>query len=727
MPNVQAPDGTVIAFPDTMPSADISAAMQKHFPVGGTGHSDPSYWGDLKSGLHDLGNSASSGLSVAGAGMTALGLPEMGQTAQGLAQSFADITPNAPPGPSASARLAENLRQGNYRQALTSDLPHAIVSSLPSTMPIIAGGKLGGMKGAAAVTAAENAGPMITERAANNQHETPTLGDVAGAVPGIAANAAMGALIPGGAAKSITNPFLRTGARALLQGEAGAGMNLATQAGTTLGTDKGLSVDPYAVAGAGLTQGAMGAGLEGRGIVTKATADAVNNLTARTLPTPDLPTSQSVVRVTDAAKAIQAERSSAGQPMKDAAAFAAVKDSYVDNLNRAATELRASQSIDKADFNQLNNTIDAAKVGKNTITTRQLDHIDSLGLDDTTAAFIKENLTDLNTASSQSFLNQQTGPMAKIGNLAGKAVGIGGALATGNPMAITGALMGHRYEGKIGEAVGGMGDRLLGTSLPPVMLQRINAIRALKSAGIDPSNLQPAQMPGPNTPNSVTGNVPDATPVNTPIPAPQAQQPLPTPTGGANLPPLIPNTPSDVRSTLATDDMAGRAPQTAPQPLQGAPAPTLAGNPQAAPGGPLAGAMAYIARGLPHMTPDQVEALLRERLPPDEMNRLAQAPSVPAPVGKAYQDLIARAQAKATVANQGHAVEHSEQARVNARGYQASMDQAADQNPQFGNFLREIKMEKTVAGKQAVARAAIAANPAAAQAIQGWMLAQGKR
>jgi len=76
--------------------------------------------------------------------------------------------------------------------------------------------------------------------------------------------------------------------------------------------------------------------------------------------------------------------------------------------------------------------------------------------------------------------------------------------------------------------------------------------------------------------------------------------------------------------------------------------------------------------------------------------------------------------------NQGYAVENSHQARINASGYQSSMDSAIMHHPEAGDVLRNIKMEKTIAGKKMIAAKAISANPALMNVIQDWMLNQGK-
>jgi hypothetical protein len=54
------------------------------------------------------------------------------------------------------------------------------------------------------------------------------------------------------------------------------------------------------------------------------------------------------------------------------------------------------------------------------------------------------------------------------------------------------------------------------------------------------------------------------------------------------------------------------------------------------------------------------------------------------------------------------------------------MDSAIMHHPEAGDVLRNIKMEKTIAGKKMIAAKAISANPALMNVIQDWMLNQGK-
>lgn len=97
----------------------------------------------------------------------------------------------------------------------------------------------------------------------------------------------------------------------------------------------------------------------------------------------------------------------------------------------------------------------------------------------------------MDTASGESFAKNQTGPLRKIGGVLGNVAGIGGSLATGNVPAIVGSVLdtalgrGHGISGKIGEAVGGAGDRFLGTNQPSLLYKARSADAMLSRAGED--------------------------------------------------------------------------------------------------------------------------------------------------------------------------------------------------------------------------------------------------
>ena len=234
MPNVQAPDGTVVNFPDSMSSDDIAGVMRQHFPPGGAGHADPSYWDDIKGGLHDLGTSASQGAQAVGGVMARNGMPEWGGAVQGAGQSVANITPNAPAGPTPGATMADAITKGDVGGAL-SQLPHALLRTAIGAAPTLAAGALAGPVGAGVMAGAQGLGPLSYARAQNNGRTEPTTADVAGAIPGAVGEGVGGAFLPG--ASKALGPLARAATNVGKDVAAGGIMSTAGQLGGSVGTD----------------------------------------------------------------------------------------------------------------------------------------------------------------------------------------------------------------------------------------------------------------------------------------------------------------------------------------------------------------------------------------------------------------------------------------------------------------------------------------------------------
>jgi hypothetical protein len=344
--------------------------------------------------------------------------------------------------------------------------------------------------GAGAYQAARNLGPIADQRAANNGHAQATPGDVAGAaVPALAigaAGAAMPAVGRGLVGKVATDAL------------AGAGIDQAAQLGGSLGTQKGVQDDPMQSVNAGITSGASRAAMSAPGAVAKNVIKPVSdNLMARTLEQPSTPEdAQSIVRVNKAMDDTRANGvNPRGTPLTDTQIANNVKSEYVRNLNGLTAELAKAgliASSEKSDLLALindqalrhNNTISEGLPGTQSL----FDKINDLNLPEEAKSALSNGVRDLNTVSSQSFIKNTTGPFQKLGNLAGQATSVIGGLYSMNPMEAIAGVMGHGIAGKIGGALGAGADRLLGTNTPPVVLQKINAMRALKAAGVDPES-----------------------------------------------------------------------------------------------------------------------------------------------------------------------------------------------------------------------------------------------
>ena len=135
----------------------------------------------------------------------------------------------------------------------------------------------------------------------------------------------------------------------------------------------------------------------------------------------------------------------------------------------------------------------------------QLDRLDH-GLSDEQAAGLKDRLMDLNAISRQSFKGSNVGPLQSFLGAAGRYSGIGaGFAADGGVGAAIGLLAGHSPMGNVGSKIGGgigsLGDRMLGTSVPPAILAGLAAKRYLKGADVAPvTPFQATPEPAPPAP-----------------------------------------------------------------------------------------------------------------------------------------------------------------------------------------------------------------------------------
>jgi hypothetical protein len=161
-----------------------------------------------------------------------------------------------------------------------------IAENVPSMGGAIAGGKAaaamapGKFKIPAALLGAMGAGWLmssgdtIKERAANNGRDEPNLQDkvignltsgaasAAGAVP--AARLVPGLnTVAGAGGKAVAGALLKAGTTLGSGIAGGAASDLATQVGTTAGTDQGLTVDPSRLGGAAITGGVTSGALSG--------------------------------------------------------------------------------------------------------------------------------------------------------------------------------------------------------------------------------------------------------------------------------------------------------------------------------------------------------------------------------------------------------------------------------------------------------------------------------
>lgn len=172
-------------------------------------------------------------------------------------------------------------------------LPRMMLESVPGLATDLGIGALTGGAGFIASNASRNFGPTLDERVKNNGGREASVGDYAAAAGSTALQAylnkigALGGKIPGvgSAIEGAGNSVLRgagleaakripgvLGRAAVTEGVTEAAQNVIDQAGTTIGTDKGLSIDPHQVGGAAIAGGAMGGALR----ATTLPGDAIN-------------------------------------------------------------------------------------------------------------------------------------------------------------------------------------------------------------------------------------------------------------------------------------------------------------------------------------------------------------------------------------------------------------------------------------------------------------------
>lgn len=643
-------DGVQHQFPAGT-SLDVINRTMKTYSAKYTGHladpsdqtSDPTWSGDVQGGLHDLGTSIAQGLDTAGGLLARHGAPQWGAD---LSSAGNDVqnnwTPAGPAGPSDGQQLGSALRNGNWSSVPSLAL-HAGLRAAVGSVPVLAAGAIDPAL-AAGVEALQAFGPNAYARAANNNRAAPNDDDVIGSLPADAGAAAAGYLLPGkGGSGVVGRAAYRVGSD-LASGAVGSA---SSQLGDTVGTNRGASVDPSQVAADALTGATMGAARSAPEVVGSGVQGATDRAMAATLTPPATQAeAESILRVNAAMDARQQNATNTtGSKLPDTVVANSIKSDLQSSASKFIADARAN-GADSSDVAALRTLVNGQALRHNNTTSEDmgslLGGLDTMNLPmpaDRIAQFRRDAM-DLNTVSSQSFINKTLGPAQRLGQLVGRYGGTAYELAHGSPMAALAAMgVGHSPVGaagaKIVGAIGAGVDRALGTNTPTVRLQRLNAARFLQSQGINAADATDPTLFGSTT--EVTGLPTDAVPVNTPIKVAASQQPASPVTAPAGttapLSALVPNTASDVRMAMSDDDKAPAVgtPQAAPQsPLQAltaqptATAAAFRGAAQASPTGPAAGRFTpgsrYVANRVPGATHQDVVATAAE------LERLGQAP-----------------------------------------------------------------------------------------------------
>lgn len=453
---------------------------------------DGSYWNDVKGGAHDVMTGIGATAKVAGQIAGRHGYTGFASGANSVGDW---LNSNAPTDPEAGntpgQRLAEDIRNRDLSKGV-GDLGHAAARTGIATAPGLAMGAIpyAGPALAGAYFGATSAGNNAQTVAANNGHQEVSDQDALQSLPATALDVVGGGVLgkAGRIASGVANPVGRAAARVGIDAAAGAGMSAGNQLGTSIGTDKGASVDLPSAAAAGLSQGAVGGVAAGRHLAGDVVQAGANRMMAAGMEPPaNLDQAASVSRVVSAVKdRVGQMDASTGRPMSEFQAANNLKSQYAVEIDQAIRQARAN-GLSPGDASALRELANTARRHNNGISDdpsdlfRQIDGMD-LPLDPQQTQRLKENVSDLNALSQSSFLNKGVGPLQKAGNLLGKVAGVGGAALSGNPLEIAASVMGMPVEGKIGGAIGAVGDRMLGLSKPGVVFQNINAQKMLRQA-----------------------------------------------------------------------------------------------------------------------------------------------------------------------------------------------------------------------------------------------------
>jgi hypothetical protein len=177
-------------------------------------------------------------------------------------------------------------------------------------------------------------------------------------------------------------------------------------------------------------------------------------------------------------------------------------------LGQVVDAARATGQLDADTTASLKTAIQQAAVSKSALDRSVLDKLNSESVDPALSETLRNGLTDLDNLSQMVNYKQATGPFAALGaKLATPAAVIGGASMALHGMPVEGVAtmmapfvgVGHgNLAGRYGAAVGGMLDKVAGTSLPPSLVLRAQAMKAAQAAGYDTSGNTVASLDDAN-------------------------------------------------------------------------------------------------------------------------------------------------------------------------------------------------------------------------------------
>jgi hypothetical protein len=446
-----------------------------------------------------------------------------------------------------------------------SQLPQKVAETAPSMIPDVAAGAagakvgktFGGAKGAAigailgsalsgtARTAGDTAKEATVARTGDANAESSTADLVRGGATAAAASAA-GAVLPtrfvpglspatkdvvgASGALDAAKRYLATTA---LGGAGGAGSNVINQAGLTVGTDKGLTIDPSQIPEAAVAGAATGGTLG----LPKLAGDAVRAGTLSKFGGDNLAPTKNV------ATRLEAASEKLGNAKSDEAALGTVMSDLKTELGDAANKVR--QQLPGLSV-EANNALVRAQRGEK-ITPAEIELIKSetaAAPDGANAAFLAHSIHAANLMSergghsNRGWAGGMSGVMDKnLGFLLNPARLAGGAAATALGMHL------------LGTSNPMFGGALAGTYLGTRAIDGMTGMRSPAKTFVEHFADSQAQLriPPNNTPPGGGGGAPP----QAPTPGPWGPKPLPTQSVPSVQPPAAPAAPAPALNPIA--------------------------------------------------------------------------------------------------------------------------------------------------------------------------------
>jgi hypothetical protein len=480
------------------PAADIAASPPR--PVS-TSPIDAARnaFGNVVSGVGQFGTAVDSAIARAR-------LPDIVQKALGATGDLANGTDQAVINagqaisgpnqyqPAPVHQLGADLMGGRPLSALNDAagvvagaVPYAATAMIPGAGSVLLG--------------ASGAGNTIASRELAKGTDSPSLGDVAAGVASGAINAIGGGvahgLTPGmtPALLNILGPTLATryagriAANAVAGGALGAGNAVLNTAGTGQLTPGGVA--NAAVEGAG-TGGVAGVAGSVPGAVKAGLGVVGDNITSRAQgPITDEHAASIARIVPDLARfADPANNIRPNAPFTQK--VAAYSKTLASQTMAMGHEIVAAPGMPAGVLSSvIRPLVSAASAHNNAVPLDLLAQFNALPINPTTRTTFNNAIADLDTLSQGKLLANQSGPFEAVGSkVGGLATTL--ALATHSPSeAVMNAVAGTAAENKLGGAVGGVVDRVLGTSKPVMMAQARMAAQQAKASGqpIGPSSI----------------------------------------------------------------------------------------------------------------------------------------------------------------------------------------------------------------------------------------------